>query len=124
MIHENRNPAVVFVPNRAKSTDGVLFYDIDNNFIELHTTHFCTIICTICKIPYHCLDTLSSSWFARFDSQNLHENIMQKITNFLRGYIQKTFIPVQHDVEIRLYFCGVLHTIVDFRKVFHMHYQK
>ena len=126
MIHENRNPAVVEVPVRAKCTDGVLFYDIDSNFIELHTPHFSTIICTICQTPLHCLNTLANSWFARFDTQYLQENLttqylqenlMQKITSFLKGLIQKTPVPVQHDVEMRLYFCGVLHTIVDFRKV-------
>ena len=66
MIYENRNPAVVEVP---KGNAGALYYDIDDRFIELHTTHFCKVICTICQTPYHCLDTLTSSWFARFDTQ-------------------------------------------------------
>ena len=42
---------------------------------------------------------------------------MQKIIRYLIGLIQKTPVPIRHDVEIRLYFCGVIHTIVDFRKV-------
>ena len=117
MIHENRNPEVVEVPERAKCTDGVLFYDINLRFIELHTPHFCKIICTICQNPFHCLDTLTSSWFARFDTQCLQENLLRKVTNFLIGLVQETTVPIQHDVEMRLYFCGVLHTIVDFRKV-------
>ena len=66
LVHENRNPAVVEVP---KGSTGALYYDIDDRFIELHTTHFCRIICTICQTPYHCLDTLTSSWFARFDTE-------------------------------------------------------
>ena len=114
LIHENRNPAVVEVP---KGNAGALYYDIDARFIELHTTHFCRVICTICQTPYHCLDTLTSSWFARFDTQYLQENLLQKASFFLRGLFQKTRSPVQHDVEMRLYFCGVLHTIVDLRKV-------
>ena len=91
MIHENRNPAVVEVP---KGNAGALFYDIGDRFIELHTTHFTTIICTICQTPYHCRGRINSFWFANFDSdkQSAH-------------------------VEIRPYFGGVLHSTVDFRKV-------
>ena len=98
MIHENRVPAVppVEVP---KGNAGALFYDINDRFIELHTTHFTTVICTICQNPYHCLNTAANYWFTRFDSHN------QEADSFL------------HDVEIRPYFGGVLHTIVDFRKV-------
>ena len=117
IIHENRNPAVVLVPPRKHHGKGVIFFNIDDRFIELHTTHFCKVICTICQTPYHCLDTLTSSWFARFDTQYLQENLLRQITNFLRGLIQETTSSIQHDVEMRLYFCGVLHTIVDFRKV-------
>ena len=114
LVHENRNPAVVEVP---KGNAGALYYDIVGRFIELHTTHFCKVVCTICQTPYHCLDKLSSSWFARFDTQYLPQNLMQKIIRYLIGLIQKTAVPIRHDVEMRLYFCGVLHTIVDFRKV-------
>ena len=106
MIHENRNPAVVEVP---KGNAGSLYYGIDDRFIELHTTHFCKVICTICQTPLHCLNTLTSSWFARFDTQHL------QTSNVSRELILKS--SVEHDVEMRLYFCGVLHTIVDFRKV-------
>ena len=95
LIHENRNPAVVEVP---KGNTGALFYDINDKFIELHTTHFCQVICTICQTPYYCRNRISSFWFARFDTQE-----------------QKT--QVLHDVEIRPYFSGVLHTIVDFKEV-------
>ena len=96
MIHENRHPAVVEVP---KGNAGALYYDIDNRFIELHTKHFCQVICTICQTPYHCRGRISSFWFAKFDTQE------QKCSTFL------------HDVEIRPYFGGVLHTIVDFMEV-------
>ena len=96
MVHENRNPAMVEVP---KGNTGPLRYDMDGRYIELHTTHFTTVICTICQNPYHCLNTATNYWFARFDSQQ------QKAAGLL------------HDVEIRPYFGGVLHTIVDFRKV-------
>ena len=99
MIHENRNPAVIEVP---KGNAGPLFYDIDARFIELHCTHFCHVICTICQTPYHCRGGINSFWFARFDTQ---EQILEKSQN------------LQHDVEIRPYFGGVLHTTVDFRKV-------
>ena len=95
LVHENRNPAVVEVP---KGNAGALYYDIDDTFIELHTTHFCQVICTICQIPYHCRGRISSFWFARFDTQE-----------------QKT--RILHDVEIRPYFGGVIHSVVDFREV-------
>ena len=96
MIHENTKLPVVEVP---KSNTGALFYSISARFIELHTTHFTTVICTICQTPYHCLNTTANYWFARFDTHH------QKPDSVL------------HDVEIRPYFGGVLHTIVDFRKV-------
>ena len=97
MIHENRNPAVVEVP---KGNAGALYYDIGARFIELHTTHFTKVICTICQIPYHCRRRITSFWFARFDTK------------------EQTKCPTMvHDVEIRPYFGGVLHTIVDFMEV-------
>ena len=96
MIHENRNPAVVEVP---KGNAGTLYYDIDARFIQLHTSHFTTVVCTICQTPYHCLNTAANYWFASFDT---HQH---KDATFL------------NDVEIRPYFGGVLHTVVDFRKV-------
>ena len=97
MVHESRNPAVVEVPKG--NAAGSLYYDIDARFIELHTTHFTKVICTICQTPYHCLESAANYWFARFDTHN------QKAGSLL------------HDVEIRPYFGGVLHTMVDFRKV-------
>ena len=66
IIHENRVPAVVLVPERAKCTDGVLFYDIDSNFIQLHTKHFCLVTCTYCASPFHCRGRINSLWFAKF----------------------------------------------------------
>ena len=66
MVHENRNPAVVEVP---KGNAGALFYNINDRFIELHCTHFCDIVCTICQTPYHCRGRINSFWFARFDTQ-------------------------------------------------------
>ena len=102
MVNENRNPAVVEVP---KGNAGPLYYDIDATFIELHTTHFTKVICTICQTPYHCLQRINSLWFARFDIENI--SIRPEDPSFL------------HDVEIRPYFGGALHSIVDFRKVRH-----
>ena len=101
LIHENRNPGVVEVP---KGNAGALYYDIDDRFIELHTTHFTKVICTICQTPYHCLQRINTLWFARFDTEK--QNITHpEIQSFL------------HDVEIRPYFGGAQHIIVDFRKV-------
>ena len=99
MVHENRNPAVVEVP---KGNAGALYYDIDDRFIELHTTHFCKVICTICQTPYHCRGRISNFWFAKYDTQGDETEVG---SSFL------------HDVEIRPYFGGVLQTTVDFRKV-------
>ena len=99
MIHENRNSPVVEVP---KSNTGALYYNIDARFIELHCTHFCHVICTICQVPYHCRGRIANFWFAKFETEH------QRLQNGL---------SLQHDVEIRPYFGGVLHTIVDFRKV-------
>ena len=90
-IHENRIPAVVEVP---KGSAGALFFDIDDRFIELHTTRFCTVICTICQTPYHCRGRINSFWSASYDTEK----------------------QTAH-VEIRPYFGGVLHTIVDFMQV-------
>ena len=103
LVHENRVPAVVEVP---KGNAGALYYDIDDRFIELHTTHFCQVICTICQTPYHCRGRINSFWFANFDSRPLKLTPSVEVSNFL------------HDVEIRPYFGGIIHTIVDFRKVF------
>ena len=88
MIHENRNPAVMEVH---KGNAGVLFYDINARFIELHCTHFTKVLCTICQTPYHCSERINNLWFANFDPSN--------------------------NVEIRPYFGGLLYKIVDFRKV-------
>ena len=102
MIHENRNPGVVEVP---KGNAGALYYDIDARFIELHTTHFCQVICTICQTPYHCRGRISSFWFARFDTQEQKSSTPEKGSTLL------------HDVEIRPYFGGLLHTTMDFMEV-------
>ena len=114
MFHENRNPAVVEVP---KGNVGVLFYDIDSNFIELHCPHFCRIICTICQTPYYCLDRVINFCFAKFEIQQLSVPLSQKVTSFLKGLFQKTEGLVQYEVEIRPYFCSVPSVIKDFRKV-------
>ena len=98
MIHENRIPAVVEVP---KGNAGALYYNINDRFMELHTTHFTKVICTICQTPYHCLKTVTNFWFAKFETKPLKTTL------------------AQHDVELRPYFGGVIHTIVDFRKVIH-----
>ena len=99
MIHENRNPAVVEVP---KGNTGALYYDIDDKFIELHTKHFCQIVCTICQTPYHCLDRVINFCFAKFETHQQKERSDRNI---------------QHQVEIRPYFCSVPNIIRDFREV-------
>ena len=100
LIHENRNPAVVEVP---KGNAGALYYDIDARFIELHTTHFTKVICTICQTPYHCRERINSLWFARFDTT-------EKIQDL-------NVTKLSHNVEIRPYFGSILYDIIDFRKV-------
>ena len=99
LIHENRNPAAVEVP---KGNAGALYYGIDDRFIELHTTHFCQVVCTICRTPYHCRERISSLWFARFETTEK---------------IQDLGLKLFHNVEIRPYFGGILYKIIDFRKV-------
>ena len=105
MIHENRNPTVVEVP---KGDAGALYYNINARFIELHCTHFCTVMCTICEKPFHCLGKISSLWYAKFETE--YEETTDAET------LQHDVDPI-HDVEIRPYFCGVIQAIVDFRKV-------
>ena len=100
MVHENRNPAVVEVP---KGNAGPLYYDIDDRFIELHTTHFTKVICTICQTPYHCRERINSLWFARFDTAEQEQDL--------------NVAKLSHNVEIRPYFGGILYNIIDFRKV-------
>ena len=112
MIHENRNPAVVEVLVRAECTDDFLFYDIDSNFIELHTPHFTTIACTICQTPFHCLNKINSFLFAKFNTQK------RNITQGEKGSDKpQTQIHSRHDVEIRPYFCGIVQGLSDFREV-------
>ena len=113
VVHENRNPAVVEVPERAKCTDGLLFYDIDSNFIELHTKHFSLVTCTYCASPFHCRGRISSFWFAKFQVEEKNIPPEQKITKFFAGLFHKK----TSSVEIRPYFGGVLYNIVDFQKV-------
>ena len=107
LIHENRNPAVVEVP---KGKAGALFYDISSSFIELHVTYFCKIICTICNTPFHCLSRVVALFFAKFETRKqktvLKHNIFAKMQS-----------QSQHDVEIRPYFCGIMHDLGDFREV-------
>ena len=109
MIHENRNPAVVEVP---KGNAGALYYDINDRFIELHTTHFCQVICTICQTPYHCLQKVICFFFAKFETENKKTAQKRKRNSFPKMQSQS-----QHDVEIRPYFCGIIHDLVDFREV-------
>ncbi len=102
MWFENRHPAqsVIEVPSRDKCTDGVLFYDIDNQFFELHTPHFCKVICTICQTPLHCLDRATSFFFGKFESYEENNGI-------------------QHEVEMRPYFCSIPYAkVTDFRQVY------
>ena len=117
IIHENRNPAVVEVPVRAKCTDGVLFYDIEDRFIELHTKHFCFVACTYCASPFHCLNRINSLWFAKFETEEEKVPLVRKVAEILTGVFYESTSSVEHQVEIRPYFGGVLYDIVDFRKV-------
>ena len=109
LICENRNPAVVEVP---KGNAGALYYDIDDRFIELHTTHFCQVICTICQTPYHCLKRAICFCFAKFETHTQESSLAEKIMNYLKNEDHS-----QHDVEIRPYFCGIVHDLIDFRQV-------
>ena len=102
LVQENRKPTLVEVP---EGNAGALFYAINARFIELHTKHFCQVICTICQTPYHCRGRVSSFWFAKFDTQEQKSSTPEKCSTLL------------HDVEIRPFFGGVLHTIVDFKEV-------
>ena len=102
MIHENRIPAVVEVP---KGNAGDVYYDINARFIELQTTHFTKVICTICQTPYHCRERINNLWFARFDAPEQTQDPVLNVTK------------LSNNVEIRPYFGGLLYSIVDFRKV-------
>ena len=117
MIPENEFLPVILVPERAKCTDGVLFYDIGARFIELHTPHFTTVACSICQSPYHCRERINNMWLAKYETEEKKASSVQKIRNILTGFFHKKESPVQHQVEIRPYFGGVLYDIVDFRKV-------
>ena len=112
MIHENRNPAEV-----PKGNAGALYYDIDDRFIELHTTHFSKIICTICQTPYHCLGRVINFCFAKFETRQQKTHLAQKVTSFFKGLFQKNDGNIQQLVEIRPYFCSVPNIIRDFREV-------
>ena len=114
MVHQNRNPAVVEVP---KGNSGPLYYEIDQRFIELHTTHFSTVICTICQTPYHCRERINNLWFAKFETDQGKGSLLQTLTGVFTGFLGKRENKIQHDVEIRPYFGGLLYHIVDFRKV-------
>ena len=109
MICENRNPAVVEVP---RGDAGTLYFDIDSKFIELHTTHFCLVICTICQTPFHCLETISSYIFAKFNTDTRNTTMGENDSGS-----PQTQVHIRHDVEIRPYFCGVVQRLVDFREV-------
>ena len=116
LINENRNPSVVEVP---KGNAGALYYDIDAKFIELHTKHFCLVICTYCDRPYHCLGRINNLWFAKFETEKKKIPSVDKFTKMLTGFFhkKKKKSTVQHQVELRPYFGGVLYDIVDFQKV-------
>ena len=109
MIHENRNPAVVLVPERAECSDGVLFYDINDRFIELHTTHFCKVICSFCDRPYQCRGRINTYCFASFGTYTV-----PKVTSRLKSILHKRKNLIQHEVEIRLFLCGALQAMTDF----------
>ncbi len=100
MWHENRHPAhaVLEVPSREKCTDGILFYDVDDSHITLHTPHFCKVICTICDTPLHCLRRVVNFCFAKFQTTDINNQFT-------------------HQVEVRPFFCSLVHEIVDLREV-------
>ncbi len=101
MFVDNKYPPhnMVDVPLKVKNTDEVLFYEMDSNFIELHTSHFCKVTCTICESELHCL---------------------KRATNFIFGKIEASEEcgKRQNLVEIRPYFCAIANKeIKDFRVV-------
>ena len=98
MVDENL--ASTEVPERTKCTDGVLFYDIDNGFIQLYTPQFAKVICTICQKPYHCRERINSIWYAKLHSKELG------VTGLRKMYIGDK--ETRHDVEIRSYLCSDL----------------
>ena len=112
MIHENRIPAVVEVP---KGNAGALYYDIDARFIELHTTHFTKVICTICQTPYHCRERINNLWFAKLNTHQ-QKHLPKTKAQSLLVYSEKVR-RCKNKVEIRPYFGGILYEILDFRKV-------
>ncbi len=89
---------LVGVPPRDKCSDGILFYDVDETCIKLHTPHFCKVICTICQNPLHCLRRVINFCFAKFEAP----------TNTSQHFNQ---------VEVRPFFCSQVHEIVDLRQV-------
>ena len=95
--HRNRNRAIVDVP---KDNNSNVTYGIDSNFIELHTRRPCDIMCTICDTPYHCLDRVICSFYAKFETEN-----------------SSSRWESLHDVEIRPYFYSVIHNLGDFIEV-------
>ena len=109
MVDENGTPNSIEVPERTKCTDGVLFYDIDARFIELHTPHLTKVICTICQKPYHCRERINSIWYAKLHTQEL------SVTGLRKWYIGGK--ETRHDVEIRSYLCADLHTMDELRNV-------
>ena len=89
-----------------KGNAGVLYYDIIGRYIELHTTHLCLVVCTICDRPFHCLGRISSLWYAKFETQPQKSSASATLD-----------ADTIHDVEIRPYFYGVVQAIADFRQV-------
>ena len=112
MIHENGNE--VFVPERAECTDGVLFFDIDPDFIELHTTHFTQVICTICQTPYQCMGKIKVLWYGKYNTHPRNASYVESVMRFLTRNNRPT---LHHDVEIRPYFCSALKRTLDFAMV-------
>ena len=70
IVHESRNPAVVDILNGPKYTYGVPFYKIDSNFFEVHTPHFCKVICTYCQTPTIVYEELSPSFLPSLKHKN------------------------------------------------------
>ena len=112
IIHENGSPAVIHVPTGPIKTNGAVFFKIVPRFIEVHTSHFCKVICTICQTPYHCLRRIVTFFYAKFETQKRKIGVKRNVNGSPKQITQS-----QHDVEIRPYFCGIIHDLDDFRHV-------
>ena len=111
MIDESRKSAVIEVP---KGKTGLLYYEIDAEFISLHTSHFTKVICSTCN-KYHCREKIISKWYMRLSTQQLEPKIDGAFWKLLNWFIRNKI--TRRDVEIRSYFCSDLFKMKDFKKI-------